>query len=128
MALLPPSSPTHDASAPPSLQPPGGASLPSLQVGGGRRALVEAVLGAVLAAHRAGTLDELLRRRPRLTRWFARRLLPPVHAVAGDAVPDDPMQPAAWLLLLRAMLSRLRPDGASRLAAIAPDDWTERTS
>ncbi|CAG1018060.1 hypothetical protein BURC_02784 [Burkholderiaceae bacterium] len=135
MAITPPSSPAHDVAVPPSLQEPVVASLPSLQAfgagrapAGGRRALVEAVLGAALAAQRAGTLDELLRRRPRLTRWFAQRLLRPVRAVAGDAVPDDPMQAAAWQLLLRASLSRLRPDGASRLAAIAPDDWTERTS
>src|SRR5687768_2727845 len=107
MAVTPPSSPAHDVAAPPSLQQPNAASLPSLQArstrhagADGRRALVEAVLGAALAALRAGTLDELLRRRPRLTRWFARRLLPPVRAVAGDAVSDDPMQPAAWQLLL----------------------------
>lgn len=135
MAVTPPSSLAQDVADPPSLEESGSLPLPGSPARGarsapaeGRRALVEAVLGAALAAQRAGTLDELLRRRPRLTRWFARRLLRPVRAVAGDALPDDPMLPAAWQLLLRAMLSRLRPDGASRLAAIAPDDWTERTS
>jgi tetratricopeptide (TPR) repeat protein len=128
MAITPPSSAAHDLAVPPSLSKPDSPALPSLQAPGGRRGLVEAVLGPALAAQRAGTLDELLRRRPRLTRWFARRLLPPVRAIAGDAVPDDPLQPAAWQLLLRALLARLRPDGASRLAAIDPDDWTERTS
>ena len=110
-------------------------SPPSLQAGAVRAptalpygTLPETMLAALLAAHKAGTLDELLHRRPRLTRWFARRLLPPVHAVAGDAVSDDPTQPAAWLLLLRACLARLRPDGAPGLDGIGPQDWLSRTS
>lgn len=127
MSISPPSSRAAPVAVPPSLGTPAGAALPRVQ-GGGHRGLIEAVVGAALSAQRAGTLELLLRRRPRLTRWFARRLLPPVHAIAGDAIGDDPLHPAAWQLLLRALLARMRPDGASRLAAIEPDDWVERTS
>lgn len=92
------------------------------------RACREALLGAVLAAHKAGTLDELLQRRPTITRRFGRRLLAPVREVAGDALPADPMNVAAWLLLLRASLARLRPDGAAGLQGIDREDWLARTS
>ena len=90
--------------------------------------LFETVLVGALAAHKAGTLDELLRRRPRVTLRFAARVLPPVRAVAADALPDDPMHATAWQLLLRASLARLRPDGASGLLDIDRQNWTVRTS
>lgn len=115
MSISPPSSRAAPVVAPPSFLTRG-------------RPLIEAAVGAALSAQRAGALELLLRRRPRATRWFARRLLPPVRTIAGDAVSDDPLHPAAWQLLLRALLASLRPDGASRLAAIEPDDWVERTS
>ena len=108
---------------PNSLPPAGAAPAPRL-----RLSTLEAVVVAFLVAHRAGTLDELLRRRPAATRWFAHRLLPDVHAVAGDAVPDDAPPAAAWLLLLRATLAGLRPDGAPGLGGIDKSDWLERTS
>ncbi|NRF65382.1 tetratricopeptide repeat protein [Aquincola sp. S2] len=94
-----------------------------------RRAFFEPVLTTVLAAHKAGTLDELLRSRPLLTRWFARRLLAPLRAVAGDVFGDDPApQPAAWIVLLRAALAALRPDGAPGLGGISEHDWVVRTA
>lgn len=112
------------ARPPPSLQvddaPPAAARLAV--------ATLEAVVAAFLAAHRGGTLDELLRRRPLATRWFARRLLPPLHAVAGDALAGDPASASAWALLLRATLAGLRPDGAPGLSGIDRSDWLERTS
>ncbi len=106
-------------------------SPPSLQSGTLRAPhapLLEPLLAALLAAHKAGTLDELLHRRPRLTRWFARRLLPPVQAVAGDTLSGDPTQARAWLLLVRACLARLRPDGLPGLDGIERQDWLVRTS
>jgi tetratricopeptide (TPR) repeat protein len=103
-----------------SASPPTAAGLPL--------ATLDAVVSAFLQAFRAGTLDELLRRRPRATRWFARRLLPPLHAVAGDALPDDPASADAWGLLLRALLAALRPDGGAGLDAIDKADWLDRTS
>lgn len=120
---------------PPSLRParpPRGASSaapPRVTRSARRRALCDAVLAAALAAHRAGTLDELLRSRPLLTRWFARRLMPPLQAIAGDLFGADPaLQPAAWTVLLRAALAALRPDGASGLTRIAEHDWLQRTA
>jgi tetratricopeptide (TPR) repeat protein len=110
-------------------------SSPSLQSGAAgtitpsrRWACFEALLSAVLAAHKTGTLDELLHRRPKVTLQFAARLLPPVRAVAGDAIPHDPLHTTAWQLLLRASLARLRPDGAPGLLNIDRQDWTARTS
>jgi tetratricopeptide (TPR) repeat protein len=107
------------APTPPSLSP--AAATP-------RWPFADAVLAAALAAHKAGTLDELLQRRPRATRWLARRLLAPVHAVAGDAVTRGPADAAAWRLLLRATLARLRPDGRTGLDDIDADCWTTRSA
>ncbi len=84
------------------------------------------LLGQALAAHKAGTFDELLRRRPRLTAALARRLLPPLVAVAADALPADAA--TVWTLWLRATLAGLRPDGGSGLSDIAPHDWRERSA
>lgn len=112
-----------------------GTSSPNLQPAeadgaapGRLRACREALLGAVLASYKAGTLDELLQRRTKITRRFARRLLAPVREVAGNALPADPMNVAAWLLLVRANLARLRPDGAAGLQGIDREDWLARTS
>lgn len=89
---------------------------------------LEAVLHAALTAWREGALASELRRHRRLARWAARRLLEPVRRVAGDAVSADPSDPAAWLLLLQAVLAGLRPDGRSFAAPIARDDWLGRTA
>jgi tetratricopeptide (TPR) repeat protein len=90
--------------------------------------MAEAVLGQALAAHKAGTLDELLRRRPRATRWFVRHVLQPVFDCAGDALqgPQAPVLAAKWLLAW--MVSQLRPDGQAGLAEIDREAWLERTS
>jgi tetratricopeptide (TPR) repeat protein len=89
--------------------------------------LVEAVLGEVLAAFKAGTLESLLRRRPRLTRWFVRRYLPPVLGAAGDALRGDRRLAEATALWLRWLVSRLRPDHLPELSAIDRDAWIHRT-
>jgi len=116
---------TRDVNSP-DLQAPRGA-LPAVPLPLRRRALADALLAAVLLAHKTGTLNELLRRRPRLTEAFARELLGPVRAVAGDALPADPAHPAAWRLLLRAALAGLRPDRALGLGGIERQDWIART-
>ncbi|MEO7850651.1 MAG: hypothetical protein ABIR94_00155, partial [Rubrivivax sp.] len=101
-------------------------SLPAQRLSGVLKAHADTLLGLALAAYKAGTLDELMRRRPRLVVALARRLLPPLRAVAGDALPDD--AGAVWTMWLRATLARLRPDGNNGLADIAPQDWQERTA
>ncbi|HEY6133666.1 MAG TPA: tetratricopeptide repeat protein [Rubrivivax sp.] len=110
------------AASPPSLQPP---SARPVGVTTHKRQL-ESLLDALLAAHRDDALDHLLRRKPRLTRRLAQRLLGPVRAVGGDALPDDPSHGAAWRLLLRARLAALRPDGGSGLVVSEHAEWVER--
>jgi tetratricopeptide (TPR) repeat protein len=88
----------------------------------------EAVLGQVLAACRAGNLDELLRRRPLATRWYVRRFLSPVLEVAGDVWAHELTPAFAVNLLLRWALARLRPDGQPGLDGLQRADWIERTA
>lgn len=73
--------------------------------------LPEAALAAYLAAQRQGRAAEALAQRPRYVRRLARRLLSPLWRVSGNAVATDVLAPAPWDLLLRAVLSELRPDG-----------------
>jgi tetratricopeptide (TPR) repeat protein len=107
---------------------------PRLQDGTGfgvvSRALAEQLLTAALAAHRAGTLDELLLRRPRLARRFAQRWLGPVLGTAGDALGEDRAhaQAEALALWLRWIVSCLRPDRAPGFDGIEPGAWIDKTS
>lgn len=85
----------------------------------------EAVLEQVLAAHRTGTLDQLLRQRPRATRWFVRRYVAPVLEATGDAFDGDGATREAVLVLLRWALARLRPDAAALDAPIERAAWLD---
>ncbi|TCO99716.1 tetratricopeptide repeat protein [Rubrivivax gelatinosus] len=91
-------------------------------------ALADAVLGAALAAHRDGTLGELLRRRPRATRWVVRRLLQPVLDCGGDALRGVQGEVLALQWLLAWAVAQLRPDGQPGFDAIEREAWLERTS
>jgi tetratricopeptide (TPR) repeat protein len=88
----------------------------------------EALLTAVLAATRSGTLEELMRRHRPLARRVARERLSPALGAAGDALRPDP--PAVELVeaCLRWALSRLRPDGQPGLEGIDRVAWLQRTS
>lgn len=86
------------------------------------------LLEALLAAHKAGRLDELLAQRPRLVRALSRRWLGTVLGTAGDALPAPRRDPIAVTLLLRWALSQLRPDQAPTLSGIDRAAWLERTS
>lgn len=92
------------------------------------RVHAEGLLGLALAASKAGTLDELLRRRPGLSEALAWRLLPALHAVAGDALAGEASPSLAWQLWMRATLARLRPDDGCGLQDIDPRCWLERTA
>ena len=70
----------------------------------------EAVLEQVLVAHKTGTLERLMRRRPRATRWFVRRFVSPVLAAGGDALVDAGSPRLAVRVLLAWGLGQLRPD------------------
>ncbi len=99
----------------PSLKPAPTAATPG--------ALLAPLTDALLAAQRAGTVAALLQAHPRLARGYARRLLRPLWAVAGDALPHDPAAAAPWQLLLRALLAGLRPDRQPGLDALPEAAW-----
>lgn len=86
----------------------------------------EALLGAALGAHKAGQLAELLQRRPRATRWLARRYLRPLQGTAGDALRGEtgPAEAVAWLL--RWAVSQLRPDRLPSTGNIERACWLDR--
>lgn len=89
--------------------------------------VAEAVAESLVAAHKAGTLDEWLRRHRRLARWLARHWLRPVHGVAAETL--DAAHPAhAVKLLLGWAVGQLRPDHASLREPIPREAWLDRTS
>ncbi|HET9207429.1 MAG TPA: hypothetical protein VFO28_14410, partial [Burkholderiaceae bacterium] len=73
-------------------------------------ALAATLIEAALAAQRAGTLDELVRQRPRATRWLMRRFQPLLVGTVGDALEVEQPLVLAADLLLRWALTQLRPD------------------
>jgi tetratricopeptide (TPR) repeat protein len=96
--------------------------LPSL-------AVAQVVVDAALVAHKAGTLDEWLRRHRRIARWVATAALPTVFGAAGDALQREASpQAAAVALLLHWAVSQMRPDRAEGVDAIPREAWLDRTS
>lgn len=90
--------------------------------------LVEELIDGALTALRQGTLELLVRQRPRITRWAMRRFLPIMRGAAADmreleAGPAD--MPA---LLLRWLVTQLRPDLEPRLDGIDDEAWLNRVS
>lgn len=89
--------------------------------------VAEAVVESLLTAHKAGSLDEWLRRHRRIARWLVRQWMQPVLGTAGDGF--DAAHPApAVTLLLRWAVGQQRPDRAGLAEPIARDAWLERTS
>lgn len=102
-------------------------TLPTLRVRQPSLALAEAIVEAMLAAHKAGSLDDWLRRHRRIGRWLGRHWLQPVVGTAGECF--DAARPAAAVtLLLRWAVGQQRPDHAGLAEPIARDAWLERTS
>lgn len=89
---------------------------------------IESLIGTLLAAHRAGTLQETLGHRPRLVRWLRRRYLGQILGAAGDLLHDDVRSAQALTVLLRWAVLRLRPDRGDTAAPIDRQAWLERTS
>ena len=87
-----------------------------------------ALLEALLAAHKAGRLDEALAHRPRAARGLARRWLKTILGTAGTALPPERRLGHATALLLRWALTQLRPDQAPTLSGIDREAWLDRTS
>jgi tetratricopeptide (TPR) repeat protein len=87
-----------------------------------------AVLEGLLAAHKAGRLDEVLAQHPRAAGRASRTWLKVVLGTAGDALPHEHRLGAATTLLLRWGLAQLRPDRGLTLAGITREAWLDRTS
>ncbi len=87
-----------------------------------------AVLEGLLAAHKAGRLDEVLAQHRRAASRASRTWLKAVLGTAGDALAGERALGAATTLLLRWALTQLRPDRASSLAGIERAAWLDRTS
>jgi len=90
-------------------------------------AAAEVVLDGLLAAHKAGTLDEWLRRHRQVARWLGRYWLRPMRGAAGETL-DTAHPAAAVALLLRWAVGQLRPDLATAGEAIPREAWLDRTS
>jgi len=86
----------------------------------------EALVGAGLAALRAGTLAGLLQQRPRTVRWLDRRALQAIRGAGGDVLRGNDAD--AVRMLLAWGVSRLRPDRRTSLDDIEPAAWLDRTS
>jgi tetratricopeptide (TPR) repeat protein/DNA-binding transcriptional ArsR family regulator len=87
-----------------------------------------ALIEAALAAQRAGTLDQLVRQRPRAARWLMRRFEPLMVGALGDALEVE--QPLALMadLLLRWALTQLRPDREPSFDGIQHKAWLDLTA
>lgn len=93
----------------------------------GAARLYEAAIEAALAAHRAGTFDELAQRRPRLTRWLLRRVRSALIGSGGDAFAGEQALPRAAAVLLQWAVAQLRPDRELLHADIAREAWLHKT-
>jgi tetratricopeptide (TPR) repeat protein len=88
----------------------------------------ETRIAAVLAAHRSGTLPELLREHDRVMRRYVNSMLLPVLATAGDALPPERRWAEATTLWLRWAVTQQRPDRHVDFEGIDRAAWLERTS
>ncbi len=91
-------------------------------------ALASTLIDAALLAQRAGTLDELVRQRPRAARWLMRRFQPLLLGTVGDALEVEQPLVMAADLLLRWALTQLRPDREPGFDAIDRKAWLDLTA
>jgi tetratricopeptide (TPR) repeat protein len=90
--------------------------------------LVAALLDAALQAQRAGSLDELVRERPRATRWLLRPYRRTLAGTAGLASDGGPEQPRLAACLLRWLVTQLRPDAEPGFGPIGEAAWLRLSS
>ncbi len=91
-------------------------------------ALASTLIEATLVAQRAGTLDELVRQRPRAARWLMRRFHPLLVGTVGDALEVEQPLVLAADLLLRWALTQLRPDREPGFGGIESKAWLDLTA
>ncbi len=90
-----------------------------------RLELVLALLDLALQAQRNGTLDELVRSRPRAARWLLRRHAQVLRGTAGDALAAGDTTPQLAALLLRWLTTQLRPDAEPGFDGIDEEAWLQ---
>lgn len=88
-----------------------------------RLSLIEELLDAALAALRQGTLELLIHQRPLAARWLMRRFSAIVQGTAGDALAMQADASEVPALLLRWLVTQLRPDMEPRLDGIHDEAW-----
>ncbi|HEU5296822.1 MAG TPA: tetratricopeptide repeat protein [Burkholderiaceae bacterium] len=93
-----------------------------------RHPVVEALLDAALNAQRSGNLSELLQQRPRLAHWMLRRHMPIVRGTAGDALDGERALVDAAVIVLRWLVTQLRPDLEPSLDRIDREAWLNQTA
>jgi tetratricopeptide (TPR) repeat protein len=93
-----------------------------------RQRLVEALIDVALNAHRSGNLAELVQQRPRVVRWLLRRHLPLVRGTAGDALDGERAIVDAVAIVLRWLVTQLRPDLEPSLDRIDREAWLNQTA
>lgn len=91
-------------------------------------ALAEVLIDAALAAQRSGTLDQLVRQRPRAARWLMHRYRGLLHGTLGDALEVEQPLALAAELMLRWALTQLRPDRAASFEGIDRKAWLDLTA
>jgi tetratricopeptide (TPR) repeat protein len=94
----------------------------------GRGLVVEALLDAALNAQRGGTLSELIHQRPRLARWLLRHYLPIVRGTAGEMLDGEHALVDAAGIVLRWLVTQLRPDLEPSLDRIDREAWLNQTA
>jgi tetratricopeptide (TPR) repeat protein len=84
--------------------------------------LVLHLLDIALQGQRNGTLEDLVRKHPRAARWLMRRHWRVVLGAAGDALPARPA-PQVASLLLRWLVTQLRPDAEPSFEGLSEEAW-----
>ncbi len=94
----------------------------------GRRDVLDALLARLLAAHRDGSLADLLRQNQGVARRLGERIAGVIAPTIGTALPGETARLQTVTLALRWALGQLRPDRSAPAAPIERDAWLERTS
>ncbi|HEY6354579.1 MAG TPA: hypothetical protein VIY30_08830, partial [Burkholderiaceae bacterium] len=89
---------------------------------------MEALLEVALNAQRNRSLSDLLNQRPRAARWLLRRYMPIVRGTAGDALEGEHTAVDAAVVVLRWLVTQLRPDLEPSLEQIDREAWLNQTS
>mgnify|MGYP000909012322 FL=1 len=88
----------------------------------------EALVEALLVAHRDAGLPQWLQGHRRVAAWLSANLLGPVRGSAGEALQDESDDARAVAWLLGWAVTQLRPDQAPASTTIGRDFWLAHTS